>query len=92
MFLLAKDILKYEGIGYAHPHNEELAQQAIHWARLAAKSDPHTITILVIPDINWYHNYSPYTGPFPDTHVVAHFTVDTITYEEHITPQNTNTP
>jgi hypothetical protein len=28
---------KWKGIGYAHPHNEETAQQAIHWARLSAK-------------------------------------------------------
>ena len=58
---------KWNGIGYAHPHNEETTQQAIHWARLAAKHDPDTITILVTPDINWYLNYSPHTGPFPDT-------------------------
>jgi hypothetical protein len=64
-----------------------MAQQAIHWARLAAKNDPETLTILVIPDINWYQNYSPYTGPFPDTHTIAHFTADTITYDEPINPQ-----
>ena len=28
---------KWEGIGYAHPHNERDVQQAIHWARIAAK-------------------------------------------------------
>ena len=28
---------KWHGIGYAHPHNEVTAHQAIHWARLAAK-------------------------------------------------------
>ena len=69
-----------------------MAQQAIHWARLAAKKDPNTITLLVIPDINWYQNYSPHTGPFPDTHVLAHFTTDTITYDEPTTPQNINKP
>ena len=41
---------KWKGIGYAHPHNEKEAETAIHWARLAAKNDPNTITILTIPD------------------------------------------
>ena len=39
-----------KGIGYAHPHNEEEAEKAIHWARPAAKNDPNTMTILTIPD------------------------------------------
>jgi hypothetical protein len=69
-----------------------MAQQAIHWARLVAKNDSNTITFLVIPDINWYQNYSPHTGPFPDTHVLAHFTADTITYDEPTNPQATNKP
>jgi hypothetical protein len=63
-----------------------MAQQAIHWARLAAKNDPNTFTILIIPDINWYQNYSPHTGPFPDTHTMTHFAADTITYPP--TPYN----
>jgi hypothetical protein len=64
-----------------------MAQQAIHWARLAAKNNPDALTILVIPDINWYQNYSPHSGPFPDTHTIAHFAADTITYDEPINPQ-----
>ena len=69
-----------------------MTQQTIHWARLAAKNDPNTITILVTPDINWYQNYSPHIGPFLDTHVLAHFMADTITYDEPTIPQNTNKP
>ena len=83
---------KWNGIGYAHPHNEETTQQAIHWARLAAKNDINNITLLVTPDINWYQNYSPHTGPFPDTHVLAYFHADTITYDEPTTPKNINNP
>ena len=41
---------KWKGIGYAHPHNEEEAVKAIHWARLAAKNNPSTVIILTIPD------------------------------------------
>ena len=59
-----------------------MAQQAIHWTWLAAKNNPNTLIILVIPDINLYQNYSPHNGPFPDTHTIAHFAADTITYDE----------
>jgi hypothetical protein len=31
---------------------------------------------------NWYQDPTPYTRPFPDTHVISHFAADTITYEE----------
>jgi hypothetical protein len=56
-------------------HNEEMAHQTIHWTRLAAKHDPSTITLLVIPDTNWYQNKTPHNGPF--SHVIAHFATDT---------------
>jgi hypothetical protein len=72
---------KWKGIGYAHPNDAETAQQAIHWARLAAKQDPETVTFLAIPDTDWYQNQSPYTGPFPDAHTIIHFAADTITYD-----------
>ena len=48
---------KWKGIGYAHPHNEEATQQTIQWARLVAIEDPNTITIVVIPNTNWYRNF-----------------------------------
>ena len=67
-----------------------MAQQAIHWARLAAKNDPNTITILFIPDTNGYQNFSPYIGPFLDTHIIAHFAADNIAYEESTNPQDIN--
>ena len=69
-----------------------MAHQAIHWARLAARHDPSTITILTIPDTNSYQNKVPYNGPFPDSHVMIHFAADTITYDEPTTPQDTPTP
>ena len=83
---------KWNGIGYAHPHNEGTAQQAIHWTRLAAKNDPNSITILIKPNINWYQNYTPHTGPFPDTHTITHFAADTITYNEPLNPQAASKP
>ena len=81
---------KWKGIGYAHPHNEKEAEKAIHWARLAAKNDPNTITI--IPDSKWYQNHTPYIGPFPNTHIIAHIPVDTIIYEEPTIPLELNKP
>jgi hypothetical protein len=77
---------KWQGIGYAHPPTEEMAQQAIHWARLVAKNDPSTFTILVIPDTNWYQNHAPHIGPYPNTHTVVYLAADTIMYDEPINP------
>ena len=79
-------------MGYAHPHNTIDLQQAIHWARLAAENDPNSITILISPDTNWYQNPNPYFGPFPDTHVIAQFAADTITYEKPTVPPELNIP
>ena len=83
---------RWQGIGYAHPHNETEAQTTIHWARLAAKHDPNTITILTIPYINWYQNPTPYIGPFPDTHVITHIPAYTTKYEEPTKPPELNEP
>ena len=83
---------KWKGIGYAHPHNEKEAKTAIHWARLAAKNDPDTVTILTIPDNKWYQNHTPHIGPFRDTHVITHIPADTITYEEPTIPIEMNKP
>ena len=83
---------KWKGIGYAHPYNEKEAETAIHWARLAAKNDPNTITILTIPNKKWYQNHTPHIGPFQDTHVIAHIPTDIITYEEPTIPIEMNKP
>ena len=57
---------------------------------MTAKNDPYTITILISPDIDWYINFNPYIGPFQDTHVIAHFAANTITYEEPTIPPELN--
>jgi hypothetical protein len=57
---------------------------------MAAQNDPYTITILISPDTEWYKNSNPHTCPFPDTHVIAHFAADTITYEELTIPPELN--
>ena len=43
-----------------------------------------------IPGPDWYKNSSPHAGPFLDTHVLAHFAVDNITYEEPTIPPELN--
>jgi hypothetical protein len=83
---------KWKGIGYAHPHNTIDLQHAIHWARLAAKKYPNTFTILIAPYTNWYQNFNPHSGPFPNTHIIAHFAANIITYEEPTIPPQLNTP
>jgi hypothetical protein len=65
-------------------------QQAFHWARLAAHHDPTALTILVLPDPHWYHNFDPLTGPFPDIHTILHFEADTLTYKEPTIPIELN--
>ena len=40
--------------------------------------------------MDWYHNFNPYTGPFVDTHIIAHFAADTIIYEEPTIPPELN--
>ena len=77
---------KWLGNEYAHPHTETDAQQALHWARLAAQNDPESITILITTDPNWYHNPHPHEGPFSDSHVITHFKAYTITYDEPTMP------
>ena len=83
---------RWQGIGYAHLHNETEAQTTIHWAKLGAKHDPHTTTILTIPFINWYQIFTPHLGPFSYTHVITHISAYTTKYKEATKPQEFNKP
>ena len=56
-----------------------------------AKNDPNTVTIIISLDTNWYQNFNPYIGPFPDTHIIAHFAANTVTYVELTIPLDLNT-
>jgi hypothetical protein len=81
---------KWLGNGYAHPHNKENIQKAIHWACLAAKENQDTITILTVPYEEWTTNDTPYKTTFDDTHVIIHFPSDTIIYKEPTIPPELN--
>ena len=76
---------KWQRNGYAHPHTKTNSQQTFHWAHLAAKN-LDSVTILVLPDQNWYHNPHPHEGFFLDSHIITHFKVDTIIYEKTTIP------
>jgi hypothetical protein len=80
---------RWKGLGFTHPHNEQERQQAIHWARLAAHTNPNNpnnVTILIHNDKKWYQNQTPLLNPFPDTHLIAHFPPYTIIYNEPTIP------
>jgi ribonuclease HI len=77
---------KWQGLGYAHPHTEQDIQQAIHWARLAAHHDPMSLTILITPNKNWYTHEQHTPTSFSDTHILARFEADTVTYHEPTNP------
>jgi hypothetical protein len=81
---------KWFGNGYAHLHNKENIQKAIHWARLAAKENQDIATILTIPDEEWTTNNIPYKTIFDDTHVIIHFPPDSIIYTEPTIPPELN--
>jgi hypothetical protein len=77
-------------LGLAHPHSPAATDQAFHWARLAAQTDPSNVTLFFIPDQSWCSNAEPYHHPFPNTHVVAHFEVDTLFYHEPTIPKESS--
>jgi hypothetical protein len=81
---------KWLGNGYAHPHNKENIQKTIYWARLAAKENQDTITILTIPDEEWITNDAPYKTIFEDTHVIIYFPPNAIIYTEPTIPPKLN--
>jgi hypothetical protein len=81
---------KWQDRGYAHPHNKENIQKAIHWTRLAAKENQDTIIVLTIPDEEWTTNDTPYKTTFEDTHVIIYFPPGSITYTEPTIPPELN--
>jgi hypothetical protein len=55
-------------------------------ARLAAKEDPQSYTILVNSDPNWHQNTNHYHQIYPDIHVIAYIPPNTLQYHEPINP------
>ena len=48
----------------------------------AASIDPNNITIITLPNDKWYDNITPLIVPFPNTHVITYFPLNTVAYKE----------
>jgi ribonuclease HI len=71
---------KWTGIGLAFPMDHNTTLEAIHWARMAAKEDPKTVTILIVNHKDWTTQKLPLTSK-PDIHVMATIPPHTIQYK-----------
>ena len=55
-------------------------------ARLAAKEDPISYTILINLDLNWHQHTNPYYTTYLDTYNIAYIPPNTLQYQEPIIP------
>ena len=53
-------------------------------ARLAAKEDPLSYTILISIDPNWHQHPNPFYIEYPDTHVITYIPPNTLQYHDFI--------
>lgn len=51
-----------------------------------SKKTPNFVTILILPNQNWYHNPNPHERPFPNSHIITHLKGDIIIYYNPTTP------
>ena len=70
---------RWKGIGLAFPMDHNTTLEAIHWARMAAKEDVHTITILIVNHKNWTTQLLPLNTNV-DIHTIATIPLHTIHY------------
>ena len=70
---------RWKGIGLAHPTYYKTTIEAIHWARMAAKEDVDTITILIINHNDWTPQQFPISTK-KDIHILATIPPYTIQY------------
>ena len=66
--------------GFAFPTDHNTTVEAIHWARMAAKEDPNTITILIVNHKDWTTQNLSLTSK-PNIHVMATIPPHTIQYK-----------
>ena len=76
------------GIGLAFPTDHNTTLEAIHWARMAAKEDAQTITILIVNHMDWTPQQLPLTTN-AKIHMMATIPPHTIHYGPHRNGQNT---
>jgi ribonuclease HI len=72
--------IQWNGHGFAHPPDQKNALTAIHQARMAARTHPNTLTIVVLPHTTWHSKNNPLQGTHRDTQVIAHFEPNTLKY------------
>jgi DNA-directed RNA polymerase subunit L len=70
---------RWQGIGLAHPPDHNTTIEAIHWARMAAKEDTNTFTILIVNHNDWTSQQIPITTK-DDIHILATISPHTIKY------------
>ena len=61
---------RWKGIGLAYPTDHKTTLEAIHWARMAAKEDKHTATILIVNHNDWTPQQLPITNK-ADVHILT---------------------
>lgn len=64
---------QWEGKGFAHQPTQELALQAVHWARIAARHSPESLTILLITKTQWLDMHHPNLDEHTDVQLIAYF-------------------
>ena len=70
---------RWKGIGLAHPMDYNTTIEAIYWARMAAKEDVDTVTILIINHNDWTPQQFPISTK-EDIHILATIPQHTIQY------------
>jgi hypothetical protein len=76
---------KWNGYGFAHPL-PLLLPQAILMARLAAKENSLSYTILINIDPNWHQHNNPFYSKFLNMHAIVYIPPNTLQYHEPIKP------
>ena len=71
---------KWTGLGLAFPRDYNTTLEALHWARMAAKEDPDTVTILIANHKDWTSQKLPLTTK-PDVHIMTTIPPHTIKYK-----------
>jgi hypothetical protein len=76
---------KWNGCGFAHPPSP-LLPQAIHMARIAAKTNPLSYTILINIDPNWHQQTNPFIAQYKDIYVITNIPPNTLQYHVPLAP------
>ena len=61
-------------------------------ARLAAKTEPLSCTILIHTDPDWHHYTNPFHTDYPNTHVITYIPPNTLQYHDPIKPTYDDDP